>query len=231
MLDLSHEPDLGYIFYPYEVKNHPGHPRLDIVLQEIPTERHFDPQQAHFKGISSNGCIEQITIHHPWPLAARYRVCAGRIILKDRRGKLVEAFSFGGDLQIRSDIGCTVCGLISTAPIFPLFTTHDLPMWITAEVEVILARQNAHWDPRHPYDYEAHLARMDPFLLYASSLQTLQDQAAAHTYLEVGELDHQGEHFVRAEIQRLKEKGVWPERLPTPDQLFSSDLAALPKFH
>ena len=84
MLDLSHEPDLGYFFYPHEVENHPGRPRLDIILREIPTERHYDPQQAHFKVITSSGYLEQISIHHPWLLAARYRVCAGRHVPRHR---------------------------------------------------------------------------------------------------------------------------------------------------
>ena len=49
MLDLSHEPDLGYIFYPYETPDHPGHPRLDIIIHEKPTNRHFDPQKVQYK--------------------------------------------------------------------------------------------------------------------------------------------------------------------------------------
>lgn len=96
-------------------------------------------------------------------------------------------------------------------------------MWITAEIEIILARQKAHWDPRHPHDFEAHLAAQDPFLLYASCLQAIEDRAD-HSYLEEDELVHQGEHFVRSEIQRLKDNDAWPSPLPTPDDLFQLEM-------
>ena len=177
MLDLSHEPDLGYIFYPYKTPEHPGHPRLDVIIPAAPTYRHFDPQKVEFHVASATGDIEHISIHHPWTMEKRYRVCACRIFLTDRKAKRVDAFSFGGDLQILSDEDHTVCALVSPAPIFPLFTTHDLPMWIVAEFEILLAQQEAHWDPQHPHDFERHLAAVDPFLLYASCLQALQNKA------------------------------------------------------
>lgn len=224
MLDLAKEPDLGYVYYAYESIEHPGHPRMDVIMRKTPTYRHFDPTRACFLVVSHKaGRLEQIHIEHPWTMGKRYRVCAGRIYLSDRTGKRVEAFSFGGDLQILSDKEKTVCALMSSAPIFALCTTHDLPMWITAEVEIILARQKAHWDPRHPHGFEEHLAMVDPFLLYASCLQTIQDRPC-NCYLDEEELDHQGEQFVQAEIQRLKENDKWPSPLPPPDQLFRLDL-------
>jgi hypothetical protein len=144
--------------------------------------------------------------------------------LRDRAGKCVEAFCTGGDLQVVSNRHRTVCVLQSSAPIFHLRTTHDLPMWITAEIEIILAQQKANWDPRHPHDFEAHLAAQDPFLLYASCLQAIIEDRSGHCYLEEDELEHQGEHFVRSEIQRLKDNDAWPSPLPTPDALFRLDM-------
>lgn len=225
MLDLSHEPDLGYVFYPPETADHPGHPRLDVILQERPTYRHFDPQKVQYHVVTPQGYTEQIHLYHPWRLARRYRVCAGRIIISDRRGKQVEAFAFGGQLQILSDAQHTVGGLTSPAPIFPLFTSHDLSMWVTAEAEIILARQKAHWDPNHPHAFEAHLAAADPFLLYASCLQAIQERCASLAYSSQGELAHQGVHFIHEEIARLKQEGSWPAPLPSPEQLFSEALA------
>jgi hypothetical protein len=68
MLDISHEPDLGYIFFPSELPHHPGHPRLDIILTEVPTERHFDPLKVQFQIVSPPNQANHLTIHHPGPL-------------------------------------------------------------------------------------------------------------------------------------------------------------------
>ena len=224
MFDLVQEPDLGYVFYAYEALEHPGHPRMDVIIRKTPTFRHFDPKRACFLVVSHHaGRLEQVHVEHPWTQGNRYRVCAGRIYLSDRTGKRVEAFSLGGELRIGSDREHTVCILQSSAPIFALCTTHDLPMWITAEVEIILARQKAHCDPRHPHEFEEHLASVDPVLLYASCLQAIQDRPD-HGYRNEDDLEHQGEHFVRSEIQRLQENNAWPSLLPTPGDLFRLEI-------
>jgi len=219
MLGLSHEPDLGYLFHSHETLDHPGHPRLDVIIPATPTYEHFDPQKAQFYIVSPEGDIEHLSIHHPWTMEKRYRVCAGRIVLTDRKAKRVEAFSFGGDLQILSDEDHTVCALVSAVPIFPLFTTHDLSMWIVAEFEILLAQQKAHLDPQHPHDFQTHLAAVDPFLLYASCLQALQDKAN-HIHTGAVEFDRQGAQFVQTEVKRLQEKGEWPLLVPALDDLF-----------
>lgn len=219
MLDLKHEPDLGYIFYPHKTPDHPGHPRLDVIIPAAPTYRHFDPQKVQFQVTSVTDGIEHLKIHHPWTMGKSYRVCAGRVFLTDRKGKRVEAFSFGGELQIASETDKTVCALVSEAPIFALFTTHDLPMWFVAEVEALLARQKAHWEPQHPHSYETHLAAVEPFPLYVACLHALQARVA-HLPDGADELDHFGQRFVRAEIKRLQDEGAWPLLPPTLAQLF-----------
>ena len=219
MLDLTHEPDLGYVFYPNETPDHPGHPRMDVIIPAIATHQHYDPQKVQFQIVSPTKNIEHLIVHHPWTLGKKYQVCAGRILLTDHTAKCVEAFSFGGNLQIFTNDKHTVCALKSDAPIIPLFTTHDLPMWIVAEVEILLAQQRAHWNPQHPHDFETHLATVNPFLLYISCLYALQARVK-HGYSRAEQLDHQGLDFVQTEIKRLQEKGKLPSVVPSLDQLF-----------
>ena len=217
MLDLSNEPDLGYIFYPSDIPHYPGHPRLDVVITEQPTKRHFDPQQARFQVVNPVGRIEQMTVHHPWPFGKKYRVCAGRIYIRDRVPKTVEAFSFGGELQILSTNEQTVCALTSPVPILDLVGTHNLSMWFTAEVEILLAQQNATQNLQQPEEFGTCLANVEPLVLYASCLQTLHDKkwpVHENEYLE-------GQHFVQSEIKRLKETSMWLMPVPSLDQLFS----------
>ena len=213
-LDFEHEPDLGYIFYPPDNPEHPGHPRLDVIIPEQPTYRHFDPQKVHFHVAHKTLGIVQLTVHHPWTLNKTYRVCGGRVTIVDRDDKRVEAFSLGGDLEIKTDAERTICTLVSPAPIFPLFTTHDLSMWITDEIEILLAQRRAQWDPQHPHSFEMHLATVDPLTLYASCLQALHEKFAGIT-LTPGSLEYRGQHFVDAEIERLQKSNKWPT-MPQP---------------
>jgi hypothetical protein len=220
MQDLSKEPDLGYVFYPYDGIEHPGHPRMDVIIHKTPTLRHFDPEEACYLIATHKGHkLEHIHISHPWTQAKKYQVCAGRIMVSDRKGKRVEAFSFGGDLQISVDDRETVCVLKSPAPIFYLGQVRCLPTWLTSEAEIILARQKAHGDAIHRNFFEEHLAQVDPFLLYASSLRAMQDRPC-DCYLEEDELEHECGRFIRSEIERLRENDRWPLHVPKPDELF-----------
>lgn len=216
MLDVSHEPDLGFIFYPSEISFHyPGHPRLDVILTEHPTERHFDPTKVQYQIASPQNRTEHLTIHHPWSSGNRYRVCAGRIFITDRIGKKVEAFTFGGELQVFSEPQRTICALISPAPILDLCAAHNLPMWLTAEVEILLAEQKAQGASHHDNEVDLHLASVDPLLLYASCLQALRDK----NWLLHDEAHGEGPHFVQAEIKRLQQSGAWPLLVPAIEQL------------
>jgi hypothetical protein len=217
MLDISHEPDLGYIFFPSELPHHPGHPRLDIILTEVPTERHFDPLKVQFQIVSPPNQANHLTIHHPWTAGEKYRVGAGRIFILDRIGKKVEAFSFGGALQIFSNQQRTICAHTSPAPILDLHATHTLPMWLASEVEILLAEQKAHWSPNQHDPFEVQLGKIDPLLLYTSCLQTLHQKSWPLHEDEYGT----GLHFVRNEIKRLQAAGQWPLLVLSMAQLLS----------
>lgn len=220
MLGLIHEPDQGLGYQLYDTAGHIGYRRLDVIIDETPTDRHFDPERVECNVVTPSNDVKPLKIRHPWTLGKRYAVCAGRILASDHTGKHVEAFSFGGQLQVQTTDERTTCRLESTAPIFPLYAPHDLSVWFTDKVEGILAKQRADWDPAHPHIFEEHLAALDPFTLYASSLQTLQNRPH-HLYSDVAsEMDHEGEHFVRQEIARLQALGRWPLRVPSPDELF-----------
>lgn len=216
------EPDLGYYFYPPPAPGHPGHPRMDVTLARTPSYEHFDPVRATYFIAARKAGVETLTVCHPWSQGKRFRVCAGRVSLVDRRGKTVEAFSMGGDLDITARRDWTLCALSSAAPIFPLSSPFDLAMWLTAEFEILLAQQKAHWDPAHPHSFEEHLAAANPLQLYCCSLQALENKSRAiHCGSEA--LDRAGRHFLREEISRLKREELWPEHVCPVEWLFAEE--------
>jgi hypothetical protein len=190
----------------------PGHPQLDITLWEVPTQRHFDPEQVHFE-ITGSGRPEKLTITHPWTGPRQFRVCAGRIYIDDRKHKRVEAFSFGGNLEITSKPELTICRLSSTAPIFDMVELDSLSTTIATEAEVLLAERRADWDPKHPHTFEQHLATAVPLELYACCLTALHGKFAPHLEHH-DKLYHQLVHFAASEIKYLQESGQWPAVVP-----------------
>ena len=90
MSDISQEPDLGYIFYPYDAFEHPGHPRLDVTIQEKPTYRHFDPVEASFLVVSR-------MVASFGGAAGLCRVCRGGELGKDLDPHLISRLGTGYD--------------------------------------------------------------------------------------------------------------------------------------
>jgi hypothetical protein len=110
--------ELGYRFVPPAYPNAPGSPCLIVNINKIPTLKHFDPDQLILNVVTKDGFPNSLTIFHPWYLRdATYRVCVGDVILVDRKGEKVIAYTLGGDLHVRSDSIKTQYRLESEAPI------------------------------------------------------------------------------------------------------------------
>jgi hypothetical protein len=217
IINPINEPELGYDFHPGTADRFPGHPQLDITLWEVPTQRHFDPEQVHFE-ITGNGRPEKLTISHPWTGPRQFRVCAGRIYIDDRKHKRVEAFSFGGNLEITTQQALTICRLSSTAPIFDMVKLDSLSTIMAMEAEVLLAERRADWDPQHPHTFEQHLATAVPLQLYACCL-TVMHEKFAHYHKHHNPLYHQLTHFVTSEINLLQDTGQWPPIVPRLEEI------------
>ncbi|MCB9423245.1 MAG: hypothetical protein H6667_25840 [Ardenticatenaceae bacterium] len=212
MINQLSEPDFGYNFLPGTANRFPGHPQLDIILREVPTERHFDPEQVHFEAAQS-GRPEALTITHPWTGPRQHRICAGRIYIDDRKHKRVEAFSFGGTLEITTKHDLTICRLSSTTPILDMMELDSLSTTIATEAEVLLAERRADWDPKHPHTFEQHLATAVPLELYACILAALHEKFAPHLE-HFDQVYHQLVAFAAGEMAYLQQTGQWPAVVP-----------------
>ena len=214
-MNLKDEPDLGYIFFPEPYENAIGHSRFDVVMHTQPTDRHFDPINATF-WTSRRDKIEHLTIHHPWHTDHPYKVMAGRIIVRDRSKKEVEAFTFGANLQISSDKNQTVCVFTSPAPILFLVSLQSIETDFSDEVEGFLARQKA----RYGREYKTRLATIDPMRLYIACLEAIQEKFAHLPIPHTGERHH-FQQWIPEELERLKLAGKRPLLTKTIDDLFA----------
>ncbi|MCL4266641.1 MAG: hypothetical protein KJ069_25830 [Anaerolineae bacterium] len=210
-IDISHEPDLGYVFYPATAENNFGGTRFDVILHEQPTQRHYDPENVQATIARQNG-TETLHLYYTTP-SGQYRVCPGRIVLTDRVGKQVVAFCFGGDLHVIHQPPETICVFQSPVPMLDMTTYHSTDMLFANEVEILIAQRRAAWDPQHPHHFEQHMAQIDPALLYAACLDALATKFAAMPHGS-DPTRRQFVHLLREEMKSWQQNGRWPLAIP-----------------
>ena len=211
------EPKFGYWFTPPESSHAPGGSRLEVFINEKPTEHHFDPEKLDLWVMSKENSLESLTIRHPWDFAPTYQALAGSIEAIDRYGKKEQAFSFGGSLKIDSQKTFTVCILESSAPILEISSAGQISMLFTEEIEILLAERRAELLSKS-YTYEKHLMSADPLILYIACLNALTDKFE-HSHRKEGLHIHEFLNFLHVEGKRLKDEGLTPHNVPTLEEL------------
>ncbi len=119
--------------------------------------------------------LETLKIVHPWQGQSDFHVIPGRIILRVRPGKTIEAFTFGGELRIEGDEALTTCTITSDAPILDLADGHATVEVLAEEVEILLAEQHARW-LQTPEVFDQKLASLDPLDFYSACLLALREK-------------------------------------------------------
>jgi len=172
---LSVNEQLGYCFHPPTTEHNLGYPQLDVVIRPTPTGEHFDPESFTCLIATTSGSA-RLHVAHPWAQETTYRVCAGEIVIEDARPEQVKAFTFGGTLQINSDLQRTVCQLASPAPLLEHSRqTLSLEEHLIEEVIILFAERRAAQDD-DIFDHK--LAAVDPLLLYRACLVALNEKFA-----------------------------------------------------
>jgi len=208
--------DLGYFFRPPAYRHAPGSPRLDIWLHLTPTHEHYDPDTVELLIPTQHAEITHLKVSHPWHFKNQYQVCPGRIILRDRVGKKVEAFTFGGQMQIESQPQTTEVSISSPAPIIQL-RYEDIPTLLVEEVETLLAERRAAWLPNED-GFQKRLIAAEPRGLYAACLKTLVEQFNALAPDDSHKLKAL-ENFIKGEIEANRRQGLWPPLVSPLNQL------------
>jgi hypothetical protein len=212
------EPDLGYRFWPKKYPQSAGHPRLDINIFSAPSEMHFDPKVIRIPVFTSvdrfhpQG-IEQLKVHHPWLSQSSYHVAPGMLIISDRKDKKVEAFTFGGTLQIDGAEKYTKCVIQSDAPIIEIDGTNTTVMTMVEEIEIILAERRILW-VQNEEEFEARLEEIPPSVLYAACLEELKTKIDHSHSRETSEIQDFNK-LIAGEKRSLIEEGLWPEKVPS----------------
>lgn len=169
---MAFRTDLGFFFHP-PAENFPiGHPKLEINLFVEPTHLHFDPSEVELF-VAADSAIDLAKITHPWYGSNQAQVVAGRVIISDRLEEKVEAFCFGGSIQIIEQATMTTCIITSPAPIFDLNPYNRHQCDLIDEVETIFALRRGFWSAA-PDEFEKRLCQIEPLKLYLLILKEIE---------------------------------------------------------
>jgi hypothetical protein len=211
----------GYYLLPKSHLDSPGYTGLLVAIRKQPTGEHFDPQTLHLRLRDETGIARWRTLSWLTPLEGSTRSCPGRVILRDRRGKSVEFFTFGGRLEVTSAPGEMVYSLRSLAPILELTTQSETTFeQLAYETEAAMGEIEAKWQPNEA-EFGRRLANVDPFQFYLAALQSIllhyeRAQSLERAYHEFHESLFQEKEWLVAE-------GLWPASLPALETLFASE--------
>jgi len=204
-LENNEHCHLGYLYH-YPKFNEPTPFQLDICLAEKPTEQHYDPKSVSISVVSDDNqiIIEHIEIVHPISSSKDRRFCPGVVRMIDRKGKVEEALTFGGNLTIRSEKTITILTLTSAAPIVKITNTTKMDEIFRDEIEIQWAERRAYWISQ-PEEFERRLVNADPLILYRASLNMLIEK-----YKNLHHYDPQGidvMHYLQTRAMRLNKAG------------------------
>ncbi len=213
-------PDIGYLFH-YPRLDHPTDIyRLDIHITSEPTNKHFDVLRVRFPIKKNAEEIEQMKVAHPWNHESELGVCAGTVIMEDRKSKKAEAFTFGGQLTIKNQEKQTNCILVSSAPILEISQTVPMQQQFIKEVQILLAETQAKFPDYHRF--AKFLIKVDPMDLYLACMETILMVYEHHH--QKTENQYQLLTYLHSQKHRLKAADLIKKPILTIDNLFGIDL-------
>ena len=214
---MKYLPKIGYLYH-YPSLDHPTDKfRLDVYISSIPTEKHFDVLHVFLNAESEYGGFERLRVTHPWEFQSSYHVCAGMIVLEDRKDKKEEAFCFGGHLTVKGNESLTECVLVSPAPIFEINNTNTMQDLLIVEVEMLLAEYRAEY--ANEDDFEIHLCAADPVDLYTACLRNLIEKFKHKTHKD--DISLQFLSYLHKEEYRLHLAGLLKDPAPSLNEIFN----------
>jgi hypothetical protein len=213
--------DWGYYLLPKSHRDSPGYPGLLVAIRRQPTGKHFDPHRLHLWLRDVDGVVEWRTLDWLTPLETSAHACPGRLILHDRFNKSVEFFTFGGSLEVISELGEMVYSLRSPAPILELAGHSDtVPNQLAAETESLMSGVRVRWASDEE-GFNRRLAEVNPLQFYLASLQSILLR-----YEHSQALEQVSREFVDAlhrEREWLVAEGLWPVNPPVLDDLLAHE--------
>ena len=209
-------PKIGYVYHYPQINQTESKFRLDMYLSSIPTEKHFDILRVRVSAKSKQGTVNLIKILHPWGFGTSMDVCAGVVVMEDRKGNKEEAFTFGGKLTIVEEEMQTKCILESSAPILEISEATSMHRLFIDELKIILAKQQAAYNNHE--EYERLLCSAEPVDLYAACIDRMTKEIKSSS--PKTEEHYQLLRYLHSQVHRMQAANMIPSPAPCLDEIF-----------
>ena len=203
--------DLGYLFYPTPQPPLSAHSGLAVNICDHPTEEHYDPEHVTLSVVDRIGTIERTNITYTWHGKRRLRLAPGRVVIADRKGKRIEAFTAGGVADLTTGTGRLCCRISSPVPIYRLADERGagpecVAAMATDKIEALLAIYQAKWGMDQA-GYAHRLTSIDTVTLYHAALASLLRSLDQTPNRQRGTRFHEVQRCVKAAIHVERQAG------------------------
>jgi hypothetical protein len=207
-------PKWGYVFHRASIAQQAAYVQLDVNIPDRPTEQHYDPERLTIPTIDPSGAILPLTVVHPWHGKELYALSPGRVVICDRKGKLVEAAIAGAELAITGSPHCTCCRINSPVPLYRLAGEsgagpESVATAIVDKIEALIAICRVRWG-RNELAFQQRLTGIDPIDFYAASLHSVQASLDRTPSTQRGQRYQIMVRALHIAIEGAKGSGIWP---------------------
>jgi hypothetical protein len=194
--------ELGYVLHPPRRRSEPGYAGIDVVLEKLPTGRHFDPKKIRLGLVDKNGEINIVTLEHPCVGEDHLRACAGPVDVFGYNDKRLEVFTFGGEMLIEPGDDCTRARLRSDAPVLVRVSAFSTAGLFMEEAEAVLALRRGAWG-HDPETFDQRLAIAKPLVLYYAFVSAILERLKALPVTE-GDIEERLMYQLHAELRGIE---------------------------
>jgi|GEM_PF-2845950 len=213
---------IGYDLEPSRYAPLLGFSRLSVLISGNPTQRFFDVKQFSIPTFDGRFLHHTHITRHELAPADIFQACVGELRLETHYGETMQAFTLGGNLQTRVEMGDLYCEYTSNAPILKLDDDPNSVNRVIADELADLLAENESKLVGHEDELYARLSKFDPYTIFLSCLVSLQ---ALVDNVPMG-VRRERFHKVSANIQRaihiVRETDGWDGRAPSLEELLSS---------
>ncbi|MGB8646745.1 MAG: hypothetical protein WCF84_16005 [Anaerolineae bacterium] len=204
----------------------PGYTGLMVAIRSMPTRQHYDPEMVRLSLLTLPGQVEEATLNLFTRLDGLRPVCAGLIVLTDRKNKQESFFSFGATVESTIAPGEVIYIVRSTAPILWLTKGGEtVADQLAAEFGRLIAEMRALSHKSDP-DFFARLAAVEPLALYTAGIASIL--ADYERVVELRESYPDLHTLLHDEKSWLTERGLWMENPTTLAELLGVEGVTVP---